>query len=277
MIGVFIFLGAMLLLIIIYLWCIMPGKIDNNTREKIKPFTERYIAHRGLFDMKLSIPENSIPAFQRAVKHGYGIELDVRLTKDDVLVVFHDDTLLRMCGAAKKVEHLTYEELSEYTLLGTDCHIPKFSEVLKVVQKDTPLIIEIKAEKDSKRTAPYLDRELQKFDGTYCIESFHPMEIRWYKLNRPDVVRGILTSKYMRKITHIDPMMFNVCSRPQFIAYNYKMAHGAKFTFMRALYSFYNAAWTIKNQKTIEKIEDVVQIFIFDSFIPEEREQTERK
>ena len=271
MIFIYAIMGILGLLIIGYLWCIMPGKIDYTTREKIKPFTETYIAHRGLFDLKLSIPENSIPAFKRAVEYGYGIELDVRLTKDEVLVVFHDDTLLRMCGVAKKVSELTYEELQEYTLQKTDCHIPKFSEVLKVVKKETPLVIEIKSVKGDRRTAPYLDKELENFDGTYCIESFHPLEIRWYKINRPEVVRGILTSKYTRKITHVDPMVLNVFSRPQFIAYNYKMAHSAKFTFMRTVYEFYNAAWTIKNQKTIEEIKDVVQIFIFDSFIPEDR------
>ena len=100
-------------MILIYLWCIKPNKLTKERRKKMQTYISHYIAHRGLFDSNLSIPENSIPAFKRAVEHGFGIELDVRLTKDRQLVVFHDATLLRMCGVNKKVADLTYEELSD--------------------------------------------------------------------------------------------------------------------------------------------------------------------
>ena len=49
-------------------------------------FEKQYIAHRGLFDNKKGIPENSIPAFRWAVENGYGIELDVQLTADHQMV-----------------------------------------------------------------------------------------------------------------------------------------------------------------------------------------------
>ena len=48
----------------------------------MKIFEKQYIAHRGLFDNESEAPENSIPAFQRAVQQRYGIELDVQLTTD---------------------------------------------------------------------------------------------------------------------------------------------------------------------------------------------------
>ena len=66
---------------------------------------DKPIAHRGLHGG--DIPENSMPAFERAVDNGYNIELDVHITIDGVVVVFHDDTLTRVCGVDKKIADCT--------------------------------------------------------------------------------------------------------------------------------------------------------------------------
>ena len=78
-----------------------------------KWLTDVYVAHRGLFDPAVGIPENSLPAFERAAKMGFAIETDVQMTKDGVLMVFHDDTLKRMTGAEGKLCDKTYDELRE--------------------------------------------------------------------------------------------------------------------------------------------------------------------
>ena len=70
--------------------------------DKFKLFEDKYIAHRGLFENGSDHPENSLAAFKRAVEEDFGIELDVQLTKDDKLVVFHDGDLKRICGINKK-------------------------------------------------------------------------------------------------------------------------------------------------------------------------------
>ena len=79
-------------------------------------FEENYIAHRGLFDNATDRPENSLPAFRKAVECGYGIELDVQLTTDHKLVVFHDESLKRMCRADAVLHQCTYAQLQQYTL-----------------------------------------------------------------------------------------------------------------------------------------------------------------
>ena len=111
----------------------------------MKPYEERYIAHRGLFN-NIDIPENSLIAFEEAAKNKYGIELDIQLTKDDKLVVFHDSSLKRMTGIDKNLIDCTYDELLQYKLLDTNEVIPLFKDVLNILEKDTPLIIEIKPE-----------------------------------------------------------------------------------------------------------------------------------
>ena len=75
-----------LVLMIIYLFAIMP----RITPRPMKEFRGWYYAHRGFHDNNIDVPENSKKAFALAVKNGYGIELDVQLTKDEKVVVFHD-------------------------------------------------------------------------------------------------------------------------------------------------------------------------------------------
>ena len=115
-------------------------------------FEKQYIAHRGLFDNENGIPENSIPAFKRAVDQGYGIELDVQLTMDHKLVVFHDESLRRLCRADRLLRDCTYAELQEYSLGISRERIPLFEDVLKVVDGKVPLIVEVKQEGNWKET-----------------------------------------------------------------------------------------------------------------------------
>ena len=125
-------------LLVLYAFLTYPGK-----RRDISPeLLGTQYAHRGLHDAEH--PENSLSAFALAVKNGYGIELDVRLSKDGVLVVFHDDTLDRVAGIPGKVIDFTAKELSEMRLGGSEEGIPTLAEVLDLVNGRVPLLVEIK-------------------------------------------------------------------------------------------------------------------------------------
>ena len=84
--------------------------IDPGEKRKHPVLNVKYYAHRG-FHGEEGIPENSMAAFKKAKESGYGIELDVQLTKDGVMVVHHDYDLKRTCGVNKKIADLTYREL----------------------------------------------------------------------------------------------------------------------------------------------------------------------
>ena len=83
------------------LFLLAPGRA---TKRQKAPFMGRNFAHRGLHSRDMSVPENSLEAFRLAAKAGYGIELDVQLSKDGQVVVFHDDTLDRVCGVHARVD-----------------------------------------------------------------------------------------------------------------------------------------------------------------------------
>ncbi len=205
-------------------FAIAPGKASN---EQKAPFVGRYFAHRGLHHTDGTAPENSLPAFREAAKYGYGIELDVHITKDDQIVVFHDDDLLRMCGVDAKTEDFTYAELQELTLDGTQERIPLFTEVLDVYAGAGPMVLEFKTGPRKYELCEKTYEILKNYTGDVCIESFDPRIVRWFKKHAPGYVRGQLAQPaefYPKEQGKVLPFLLangltNVMCRPQFIAY----------------------------------------------------------
>jgi len=158
----------------------------------------------------------------------HGIELDIRFTKDKQLVVFHDDTLLRMCGVDQRVDAFTYAELQEFRLLDSDEQIPLFSEVLSLVNGRIPLLVEIKTGPENALLCQHAYDMLQTYQGLYCIESFHPMIVRWFKKHAPQILRGQLSAPihaFDGALSGISAFLLsrlltNVLARPHFIAYH---------------------------------------------------------
>ncbi|MCF0137606.1 MAG: glycerophosphodiester phosphodiesterase [Oscillospiraceae bacterium] len=187
----------------------------------------RNFAHRGLHKRDKTVPENSIAAFERAASKGYGIELDVQLSKDGQVVVFHDDTLNRVCGVDSRVDEKTYEELSRLSLCGTGETIPLFSEVLRTVRGRGPLIVELKNGRSNRELCEKTYELLKGYSGIYCIESFNPLIVRWFRKNAPEVLRGQLACPKEDYGEEVKPatafvlsrLLLNFLARPQFVAY----------------------------------------------------------
>lgn len=202
-----------------------PGRAS---RQKKAPFLGRNFAHRGLHKADKSVPENSLAAFRAAVAEGYGMELDVRLSRDGRVVVFHDNTLVRICGVDARVDELTYEELRELRLCGTAEAIPLLSEVLEAVGGRVPLIVELKTGKRRRELCEKTYALLRAYRGAACVESFDPMVVAWFRFRAPELLRGQLASpkaEYDKSGVPgfrgflLSNTLFNAVARPQFIAY----------------------------------------------------------
>ena len=197
--------------------------------ERRAPFMDRNYAHRGLHKKDKSVPENSLTAFRRAVKAGYGVEMDVHITADDQLVVFHDDTLGRMIPDAPdgRIETFTLAELKKMHLAKTEETIPSFDEVLEVLGGRVPLILEIKSGPKNDLLCVLTARALAGYDGPVCIESFDPFILRWFKKHAPDYLRGQLAQKpkdYKEALSEplaalVGNLLTNVFARPHFVSY----------------------------------------------------------
>ena len=153
-------------------------------------------AHRGYHD-KPVVPENSLPAFRRAIERGFGAELDVHLLKDGTLAVFHDSDLKRCANVEGEIEDLTLDELKQLRLEGTDEQIPTFDEVLALFEHETPLIIELKTARGNHMAlAKAVCERLDSYQGEFCIESFDPFALIDVKKLRPEICRGQLSMNF---------------------------------------------------------------------------------
>lgn len=256
-----------------YLFASAPG-IHKKT--KWQHLTGWDYAHRGLYDNEHGIPENSMAAFRRAVDKGYGIELDVHLTADNQLVVFHDDTLTRMCGMNKKISSFLYSDLMQLRLLGTEEGIPLFKDVLELIDGKVPLIIELKVDGSNQNLlCPLVWQLLSRYKGDYCIESFHPFVLQWFKRHEPQVVRGQLSCNFFKENPHCDIVFFlmsnlmtNFFTHPDFIAYKYLDLDNPAVIYNRKLFHIMTVVWTIPGKPTYDRFKNKVDVMIFEGFEP---------
>ena len=237
MIIVISLMGMIIISFLVFIYFAAPRKASIEIR---KSFNKLKFAHRGVYN-NTDIPENSIAAFKIAVEKGYGIELDIRLTKDSEIVVFHDDSLTRMCKVKEDVSSLTLDELRKLYLLDSKEQIPTFKEFLELVNGKVPLLIEYKTGLPGESASLICSKAealLYKYSGSYFIESFNYMVLEWYKLNKPQIMRGQLAMGLqcyipamgktaarripLRRRKMMSYLLYNYRSRPNFIAYRWQ-------------------------------------------------------
>lgn len=229
-------------------------------------------AHRGLHSP--GIPENSLAAFEEACRQGFGIELDVQLSRDGVVMVFHDYTLTRMTGADRKLRELDCVGLQALPLQGTDQTIPTLEEVLRLVDGRVPLLIELKGESLDTSLCGEVARLLSDYRGAYCIESFHPLLVRGMRKHLPGVYCGLLYTNVCRegKTSPIRVagvcMLFNSLAKPNFIAYNRLDRHALPIRLATGLYSAPRFVWTIRSEEAYREAISLGENPIFENLMP---------
>ncbi len=239
---------------------------------------ERY-AHRGYYK-KPEIPENSLPAFRRAIEYGLGSEFDVHLIADGSLVIFHDEFLFRETGAPGEIEDYDLEELRKLRLEGTDEPIPTFDEVLDLYE-DTgiPIMIELKPNcGNHKELAEAVAKRLDRYKGPFAVESFDPRAVMAMRRLRPGFTRGQLAQDYFRKpeglpfrlIVPLTICAFNVFTKPKFVAYKYEHRNNRALKRMVASEDMLEVLWTIATVRGYEETIKKGIIPIFEKIEPEE-------
>lgn len=209
------------------------------------------IAHRGLFN-NIDVPENSLLAFKRAIDKNIPIELDVRLTKDNILVVFHDANLKRLTGVDKPIKELTYEELKQIKLLDTNLVISMFNEVLSLVNGKVLIDIEIKVDDNVENICQILIDILKNYKGNYIVKSFNPKVVRWFMKNYPNVTRGLLIAdNYKNKFYNylFTSKWIMLYCKPNFLAVSKKILNTWKIQKLRKKYLL--LVWTIENKEEL--------------------------
>jgi glycerophosphoryl diester phosphodiesterase len=268
-----IIFGVIGVLILLIVALIFPGD-----KKEIDFFTGHKYAHRGLHDAEKA--ENSMSAFKAAVDHGFGIELDIRLSKDGQLVVFHDDTLDRVCGRPGRVKDFTAEELATFKLSGTEDGIPTFAEVLALVDGQVPLLVEIKEDPNDSAVSVAAIDQLGSYKGLFMVESFNPFTVARVSKAIPDVCSGFLSrhftkEKELKQFIYyvVENLLTNRLCNPSFIAYAHHDHYMPALKLARLL-GARTIAWTVRSKEEEEQAyAHGFDGVIFENYIPEKFEK----
>ena len=229
------------------------------------------IAHRGIHN-NIDVPENSLLAFKNAYDLNIPIELDVRLTKDLELVVFHDANLKRMTGVDINIEELTLEEVSKLNLLDTHEKIPLLRDLLSLINGQVLVDIEIKETKKIKEITNKLMEMLKYYSGDVIIKSFSPRIIRHLKNIDNSYTYGLLMKqKYKNKFKELfmkSNFVLSYCN-PNFLAVSKKLAKTNRFQKLRKIYDIY--IWTFQNPDEISKYKQYGDYYICNN-LPYEKQ-----
>ena len=231
-------------------------------------FTNKYIAHRGLHNGEL-IPENSLLAFKKAIEKNYAIEFDITITKDNQVVVFHDEDLVRLCNKKEKVEEVEYGFLKKLKLYNSDEDIPLFKEVLELVDKKIALIIEIKKHQNIGVLENIVLDLLENYEGEYFICSFEKDILFWLKENRTNIKRGLIyeyNSKVFKKYHKVLFLYKYYKIKPDFVSLDYRLLNSSIYKFCKKN-SLPIFCWTINSKEKYENIEKKVDGIIFENII----------
>ena len=211
------------------------------------------IAHRGIHD-NITTPENSISSFKKALDKNVPIEFDIQITKDNKLVIFHDDNLKRMTGVDKFIQDTDFADVRKLRLLNTNEIIPTFKEVLDLVNSKILLDIEIKNTNKKKLVVELVLKELENYKGKVYLKSFNPFIVKQIKKKTNKYKLGLLiTDKYNINIVDFIfktnlPIYY---LKPDFLAIKKTMLTKKYYKHFKNHYNIF--IWTIKTEKEILK------------------------
>lgn len=198
------------------------------------------IAHRGIYN-NITIYENTIESIMYAVHNNLTIEIDIRLTKDNELIVFHDEDMTRLIKLKDKISTINYEDLNYIS----HYHIPTLKEVLDIVDNKVPIIIDIK--EDNKVLRNKLSNLLKKYNNI-LLQSYNYELIKYYKKQK--YIVGLLINdkknrNYLDKKINVDFLSIKYDSIDKYTLYELKK-------------DYYLIGWTLNNK---EEVKEYIKIF----------------
>ena len=151
-------------------------------------------------------------------------------------------------------------------------------EVLALFAGKTPLIIELKAERGNHAAlSEAVAKLLDSYAGDYCIESFDPRVVSWFRKHRPAVCRGQLAENFLRnrdaKLSLplrfvLTNLLANVAACPDFVAYQFSNRKTFGLQLCRVLWKPQMVYWTLRSKEDLKQAEKETGLCIFENFAP---------
>lgn len=241
----------------------------------------RPIAHRGLHDARRGIVENTAPAFEAAIRNGYGIECDLRPAAGGLPIVFHDETLNRLVEGRGSVARLSASDLKRLTYKKSDVGISTFAELLDLAAGAVPLLIEVKSEWDppDKDFLSAIAKQAVRYRGPLALMSFDPAVMAALKILAPSIPRGIVSGSFrgpgwwrpqigrargaaLRELLESGPVA------PDFYAYQVSALPTPVTQFVREVLELPLFTWTVRSSRDRARAQKWADAMIFEGFEP---------
>lgn len=228
----------------------------------------RPVAHRGFHDMNKTRWENTLSAFDDAVKRNYAIECDVHLSSDGVPMVIHDDHLRRLTGEEGYVWQRTAAELAALRVGGTEDHVPTLEELLKLVDGRVPLVVEVKGTpgRDQNLVAR-VGRQLGGYHGKTAIMSFDHWLIRDFAKDAPGIPGGL--TAYGRDRALIEAHFSMLAHDIVFTSYAAGDLPNPFVNFVREKLGMPVITWTVHDQPAVDLTFKYADQMTFEGFDPD--------
>lgn len=236
-------------------------------KQALRWLVARPIAHRGLHDLARDQPENTIAAFTAAMRAGYAIECDVRLSADSVPMIFHDDDLDRLTPESGALDLRSAEELGRIHVMRTQEVIPTLDDMLAEVMGRVPILIEMKpAGPRGRELVREVVKRIQSYDGPVALMSFDPDLVEEVRRLDRKIVRGLTAEGCRwRGLRHLmTAQRLNV----DFISYSIEDLPTPGPLIARRLLRIPLISWTIRYPVQFAKAQTWTDQITFEGFRP---------
>lgn len=240
-----------------------------------------------MHDVENGVQENTRPSFERAIKHGFGIELDLQMSSDGEAMVFHDYALDHLTHASGPIQMRTAAELRQVKhKVGSD-PIMDLSQLLELVNGQVPLLIEVKDQDGGigpnvgrleQRTAELLEN----YKGDAVFMSFNPHSMAVMSEIAPDVPRGLTTCDFNAEFW---PMLNRDRAKElaqipdfdrvgaSFISHDHRLLNAEPVKALKAR-GIPLLCWTVRSPEQEIKARQLADNITFEGYIPAKRPKT---
>jgi glycerophosphoryl diester phosphodiesterase len=239
--------------------------------------TARPVAHRGLHGG--GVIENSLSAAAAAVAANYAIEVDLQLSSDGEIVVFHDDTLDRLTSETGDVVARTAAQLKAVKLKDSSDTVPSLDELLALVAGKVPLVLELKSPWNGEVTlAKKVADRLVNYEGPVAVMSFDPDLVKALRKHAPGLPRGIVAERWYlhphwnflstgRK-QYLGLLLHLFRTKPHFVAYAQFDLPAVAPLLARYLFGMPLLSWTVRIERERTRVRKWVDQIIFEHIRP---------
>ena len=245
-----------------------------------RPFAHRGYHSRCLIGSKKSIPENSLGAFKLAIENNLSIEMDIHLTKDLEIIVFHDFFLGRLTTKTGFIFSKDSNYIKQAKLSNNES-VPTIEDALNLIDGRVPILLEIKFSKHLKKNLEVFTRVLEKklegYNGDVALMSFSLYIIKYIRKRNlfGRIPLGLTTS--FPTIESLDNKIKNnkieneiISNKLQFISQNWKGINNSRIKRLKKL-GIAILSWTITSEEIERSLEGLVDNITFEGYEPDLR------